>query len=252
MHRWDASFLVLCLCFLPHSSAQTIPPSNPELRFQQEVAAGIGASLKTGRSTSLSEAGVAANEFASYILDRTGHRVSPAFISRLADAEWRARAAGQGNIPIVLLAETVTRLFLERLGGPGAKAPVTAGSNPYYVITPEKLNAARLLYRRHVPQAVGSDLPENVTELNPAASGIGALQKAYPIEALVALYSCVSEDMGRAEFAIRAEKLSRQNGNAKGIPAGRKPYGDFGYFMRLPVSKLFAEDVLDQILGLAQ
>ena len=242
--------LLFALCVSLALRAQTVSSALLEASFRQELAAGIGVRLNPGRIASLAGAQRAANQFSTYILERTGRQLPAPLVQQLADAEWRARSRGEPNLAVIAVAQTATGLFLEKLGGPGTRAPITAGNTPYYVITPEKLNGARLLYRRHAPAVVVSDLPEQVGELHPARSTIVSVQKAYPIEALVALYLCISEDVGRPEARLRAERLGRETGSV--IPPNRRPYGELGYFVTRPISRLFADDVLSAILALAQ
>jgi len=249
----------LSVCFfllLPTAlRAQTQPPSSHalEAKLRAELSEGIGATIKTGRIASPRDAQKAAREFADYIRERTGHRLPQDFVQSLADAEWRARSLGRPNVPITLFADTATKLFLARLGGPGAQAPQTKGSTPYYVITPEKLNGARLFYRRHASQLVAAEIREDTQELSPSVSSTDAVQNAYPIEAFLALYLCVSEDMGRPESRIREERFIQSGTSSTSAAAPlRRPYGDLGYLMKRPISKVFADDVLVQLLATVQ
>jgi hypothetical protein len=246
-------FLFLVLPASMHAQVQPATSHDLEARLRADLSAGIGSTLKTGRITSRGDAEKAATEFANYVRERTGYRLPRGFVQALADAEWQARSSGRPNVPIVLFAETATRLFLAQMGGPGAQAPITRGSTPYYVITLEKLNGARLFYRRNAGQLVASEISEDTKELSPAVSRTDAMQRAYPIEAFLALYLCVSDDMGRPESTLREERFLQSTASATPSTASqRRPYGDFGYLIRRPISKLFAADVLAQILATVQ
>ncbi len=229
------------------------PLASAQERLKAEIDSGIGSRLAAGPAKSLSDAVSAAQRLATYLQERAGLNLSPGLVDRLAAAEWPARAVGQGSISVFQLSTLSTRLFIEKLGGSGATAPPTAGgSSPYYVITPEKFNAARLFFRRNSPQVVASDLAADQTELSPLRSSKAAVQVAYPLEALLALYLCISEDYGRSESSLRVEIVSRANSATNPISAQRKPYGDHGFYMNRPVSQLLTEDILSVVLGLAQ
>jgi len=241
-------FLLVCVLALPQTlDAQTSSSAtkSPETLVRAKLSEGIAAKVNAASIASLADAEAVVKAFNAFLGERTGHSLSDATILRLALAEWGARLQDQGTIPIDRLAELVTRLFLEALGGPGTTAPATIGT-PYYVITPEKLNGARLLYRRLAREVTGSHLPYNPGDLG-AESTVPAVKKAFPLEALIALYVCVSGDLGYGGSALqeRWEKTA-----ASTSPSGW-PFGDHGRLVRRPISKLLTDEVVNRILDLA-
>jgi hypothetical protein len=118
------------------------------------------------------------------------------------------------------------------------------------VVTPEKLNGARLFYRRHAQQIVFSELPEEVDNLNALTSALESVRTAYPMESFLALYACISEDFGMSEGSV-AGLRGALGGQLPASPA-RKPYGEKGYAISRPVSKLMASEVLAQLMALGR
>jgi hypothetical protein len=208
--------------------------------------------MKSSDVSSQQQARKAAGEFANYVHERTGHQLPQSFVLALGEAEWHARTNGSGSVPVAEFAHRATQLFLETLGGPGAKAPATGTASPYYVITPEKLNGARSFYRRHAPGAIPSDLPEQVDTLSPSESTLASVKKAYPIELFLALYLCVSEDLGRQVSTSPSPRLGLTADPGAPPPRARRPFGDAGSSVRRPVSRLFSERILTELLALAQ
>jgi len=245
-------FLVVVL-FCPCAIAQTNVNTSTDTRakVRQDMALGIGSHFKTTHISTSADAKRKAGEFANYVYERSGFRFPPEFVNALADAEWRARSTGKGSVNVAVLSATATRLFLEKLGEPPTSVPTADRPSPFFIVTPEKFNGARLFYVRHAPQVILSDMPEGARELGPARSNMASVQGAYPVESMLALYACISDDMGRDVSQVKAERQAGSPGVS--APSNtRRPYGDHGYLTRRPLSTLFSADVMRELLALMQ
>ncbi len=242
--------IVACLLGFPSAAAaqtSSTTTAAQESAIRTKLAQGIGAKLNATSVTSLADAEALAKAFNAYLRERTGHGLSQATVLRLAQAEWLARVKGEGTVPVRQLASLASQSFLEKLGGPNATAPTSTVGTPWYVVTPEKINAARLLHRRHARGVTNSKLPEQPGDLGPNSRD-PSVQRAFPIEALIALYVCVSEDLGFTVTAVEADWRTRR-GNTTAAPKG-KPYGDHGYLLRRPISRLLTDEIINRILDL--
>jgi hypothetical protein len=242
-------FVLFSLCAFAQTNITTSADTRAKVR--QDLALGIGTHFKTTQISSLANAMRKAGEFANYVHERSGYRLAPDFVNALTDAEWRARSASRGSINVSVLAATATRLFLSKLGEPPTSVPTADRPTPFFIVTPEKFNGARLFYVRHAPQVILSDMPDGVRELNPARADITSVQVAYPVESMLALYACITDDMGRDVSQVRAER--RVGSSSVSAPSNsRRPYGDYGYLTRRPLSTLFSADIMRELLALMQ
>jgi len=242
--------ILACLLALPSAAAaqaSSTTTAAQESAVRTKLSQGIAAKVNATSVTSLAHAEALAKAFNGYLRERTGHGLSEATVLRLAQAEWLARVKGEGTIPVRRLASLATQSFLAKLGGPNATPPANTVGTPWYVITPEKINAARLLYRCHAHGVTNSNLPEQPGDLGPN-SPHPSVQRAFPLEALIALYVCVSEDLGFTVTAVEDDWRKRR-GNTSASPKG-KPYGDHGYLLRRPISRLVTDELINRILDL--
>jgi hypothetical protein len=241
--------LLIPICAAPQGPS--LPPTaETATKIRTGLAEGIGATVKSTSVRSFLDAQALAQSLNAYLDSRAGVSLSPSTLLRLAQAEWSARQAGRGTVPASSLASVATRAFVDDLQGATAPLPANGIGLPYFVITEEKLNAVRLHYRIYSPDATGSALPENPGDLGPG-SALVSVQKAYPVEAILALYSCISEDLGLGPSAL-AERWQVTRGRpASSCIRTRHPFGDDGWMTRRPVSKLLTDKLINQILDLA-
>ncbi len=248
-HRRAAEVLVLLVGVTVTARGQgpTAPSPDTEAAIRANIAAGIGSRINASSIASLADAEAAASAFNAYLQERAGYSLSADTIGRLALTEWAARLKGAGTIPVSQLATVATQSFLTAMG---LSSPPKSIGVPYFVVTVEKLNAARLLYRRYAPTVTASALPYDPGDLGPGSSLL-AVQTAYPLEALVALYTCVSDDAGFGPTSlIQKWQEIRGHGFPEMSPA-RHPFGDHGWMASRPLSNMLTDQVVNQILDLA-
>lgn len=232
-------------------TAQTPTPttSAPVDSVRQSLRQGIASKLPSRTINTEHDARKSAGEFANYVKERTGHQLAPEFVLALADAEWRARSAGKPTISVATFSESATRLFTGKLG---VAAPSTSsnGASPFYVVTPEKINAARLFYRRNVSELSFVTIRPELTDLSTGGFADPSARAAYPLEAFLALYVCVTDDLGESSTDLQ-QKMSERNPEsaAANLSVTRRPFGERGVLVKRPVRKLLAEDVLTQLLA---
>lgn len=246
-------FAVMLLFVSTGLYAQTKPLASSELqnRFRQELALGIGTEIKTGSVASLQDARKSAGELANYVYRRTGYRLPREFVTALADEEWRARSAASPTIQVQAFAQKATEIFSNLLQGTDLSAIHREGPTPFYVVTPTKLNAVRLFYRNYVPHLSDAALEPTAKEIDPSRSTDLSIQRAFPVEAFLALYACISDDLGRAEDHLQSSKRMGAK-DLNSINLRRNPFGDYGYVVRRPIGGMLTRDALMTLLAVAR